>query len=209
MQVTPLAPVALSAAQPVLQTARLRLVGNNPHLGAAVADYMVRNRAHFAPWDPPTPPEFFSADGQTERVLQGVAAFARGEAFRYWLQPLEEPERVIGSIHFSQVARGAFQNAALGYALDAASQGQGLMHEALQAGIAEMFSPRVNLHRLQAAWQPSNQRSGAVLQRLGFVQEGLCRDYLFINGAWRDHCISTLLNAHFDVPASWKASEQA
>lgn len=205
MQVAPLPPVALSAAQPVLQTARLRLVGNNPHLGPAVADYMVRNRAHFAPWDPPVPPEFFSADGQTERVLQGVAAFARGDAFRYWLVPADEPEQVIGSIHFSQVARGAFQNAMLGYALDQAAQGQGLMHEALQAGLAEMFSPRVNLHRIQAAWQPSNLRSGAVLQRLGFVQEGACRDYLFINGAWRDHCISALLNPAFQKPPGWSA----
>ncbi|TDM08737.1 MAG: alanine acetyltransferase [Ideonella sp. MAG2] len=209
MQITPLAPVATSAAQPVLQTARLRLVGNHPHLGPAVADYLVRNRAHFAPWDPPTPPEFFSAEVQTERVQQGVAAFARGEAFRYWLLPLDEPERVIGSIHFSQVARGAFQNAALGYALDAAAQGQGLMHEALQAGIEEMFSPRVNLHRLQAAWQPSNLRSGAVLRRLGFVQEGLCRDYLFIHGAWRDHCLSALLNKGFDLPMGWQATEEA
>lgn len=205
MQVTPLPPVALSAAQPVLQTARLRLVGDDPHLGPAVADYVVRNRAHFAPWDPPAPPEFFSADGQAERVLQGVAAFARGEAFRYWLLPADAPERVIGSIHFSQMARGAFQNAMLGYALDQAAQGQGLMHEALQAGLAEMFSPRVNLHRIQAAWQPSNLRSGAVLQRLGFVQEGLCRDYLFIHGAWRDHCISALLNPAFQKPPGWSA----
>jgi len=205
MQVAPLPPVALSAAQPVLQTARLRLVGNNPHLGPAVADYVVRNRAHFAPWDPPSPPESFSADGQTVRVLQGVAAFARGDAFRYWLVPADEPERVIGSLHFSQVARGAFQNAMLGYALDQAAQGQGLMHEALQAGLAEMFSPRVNLHRIQAAWQPSNLRSGAVLQRLGFAQEGLCRDYLFINGAWRDHCISALLNPAFEKPPGWSA----
>ncbi|MBQ0936172.1 GNAT family N-acetyltransferase [Ideonella paludis] len=205
MQVTPLPLVALSAAQPVLQTARLRLVGDDPHLGPAVADYVVRNRAHFAPWDPPAPPEFFSADGQAERVLQGVAAFARGEAFRYWLLPADAPERVIGSLHFSQMARGAFQNAMLGYALDQAAQGQGLMHEALQAGLAEMFSPRVNLHRIQAAWQPSNLRSGAVLQRLGFVQEGLCRDYLFINGAWRDHCISALLNPAFQKPPGWSA----
>lgn len=208
MQVTPLAPVALSAAQPVLQTARLRLVGNNPHLGPAVADYLARNRAHFAPWDPPAPAEFFTAEGQTERVLQGVAAFARGEAFRYWLMLADEPERVIGSIHFSQVARGAFQNAALGYALDAAAQGQGLMHEALQAGIAEMFSPRVNLHRLQAAWQPSNLRSGTVLERLGFVQEGLAQRYLFIHGAWRDHCISARLNPAFVPPLGWSKPQK-
>ena len=78
------------------------------------------------------------------------------------------------------------QGASLGYALDAAHQGAGLMHEALQAVIGEAFGP-LNLHRLQAAYRPENTRSAAVLQRLGFRELGLARDYLFIDGAWRDH----------------------
>ena len=116
---------------------------------------------------------------------------------------VDAPGRVIGSIHFSQVARGAFHNTMLGYALDAQRQGQGLMHEALQAGIAEMFSPRVNLHRIQAAWRPENARSGAVLSRLGFEDEGLARHYLFINGDWRDHRIAALRNPDFRAPTGW------
>jgi ribosomal-protein-alanine N-acetyltransferase len=77
------------------------------------------------------------------------------------------------------------------------------MHEALGAVIAEVFSPRFNLHRLQAAYQPNNVRSGAVLERLGFEHEGLARDYLFINGAWRDHCITALRNPAFFRPSGW------
>jgi ribosomal-protein-alanine N-acetyltransferase len=72
------------------------------------------------------------------------------------------------------------------------------MHEALQAGIAEMFSPQVNLHRLQAAHLPENLRSAAVLKRLGFEPEGLARRYLFINGQWRDHVLNALLNPRFE-----------
>jgi ribosomal-protein-alanine N-acetyltransferase len=37
---------------------------------------------------------------------------------RYWISRREEPARLIGLIHLSQVARGPFQNAMLGYGID-------------------------------------------------------------------------------------------
>jgi len=45
--------------------------------------------------------------------------------------------------------------------------------------------------------RPENGRSVALLQRLGFEDEGLAREYLFINGAWRDHRMFALRNAAF------------
>lgn len=193
----------LCPAQRTLNTLRLRLHAGDETTGVAVARFLARNQDHLRPWDPPAPEGYLSAALQSDRVRDGLAAFAAGTAFRYWLSLHDAPDEVVGSIHFSQVSRGAFHNAVLGYSLDAACQGQGLMHEALQAGIAEMFSLRVNLHRLQAAWRPENTRSGAVLARLGFRDEGLARDYLFINGAWRDHRISALTNPAFRPPSGW------
>jgi ribosomal-protein-alanine N-acetyltransferase len=111
--------------------------------------------------------------------------------------------QVIGSVHYSQVSRGAFQSAMLGYALDRGHVGQGLMAEALAASLAEMFSPRVNLHRVQAAYRPENVRSGNVLERLGFTLEGLAPDYLYIDGAWRDHRVMSIRNPRFAAPDGW------
>jgi len=128
------------------------------------------------------------------RLQLGAEEFAAGTALRYWFARREAPAELVGQIGVSQLARGPFQNASLGYSLDARAQGQGLMHEALQAVIAELFGPRVHLHRLQAAVRPENRRSRAVLQRLGFSAIGLSRRYLFINGAWRDHDLFDLLN---------------
>ena len=101
------------------------------------------------------------------------------------------------------MVHGAFCSSHLGYALDAQSQGQGLMHEALEAAIAEAFSPRINLHRLQAAVRPENTRSLAVLQRLGFAVIGLARHYLFIDGAWRDHLLLDRHNPGFVLAQDW------
>ena len=193
----------LTPARREITTGRLLLQAGGEALADAVADFQVRNRAHFAPWDPPTPESFHTATAQAERIRLGLKSFAEGAAFRYWLSPANQPGRVIGSVHFSQVARGAFHSAVLGYSLDEHHQGQGLMHEALAASIEEMFSPRVNLHRLQAAHRPENLRSAAVLQRLGFRVEGLARDYLFIDGDWRDHVLTALTNPGFAEPADW------
>ena len=46
-------------------------------------------------------------------------------------------------------------------------------------------------------------RSLRVVQRLGFREEGLARDYLYIDGAWRDHLLFALVNPGFIGPESW------
>jgi len=195
-----------------ITTPRLRLVAGDPGLAAAVCDFQCRNRRHFAPWDPPTAESFYTLDAQSLRVEQGLAAFHADTAYRYWMIDARRAGgarlpssdvQVIGSVHFSQVSRGAFQNAMLGYALDEVHVGQGLMTEALGAALQEMFSPRVNLHRVQAAYRPENSRSAQVLDRLGFRAEGVAPGYLFIDGAWRDHRLTALTNPHFATPDGW------
>ena len=203
----------MSAAFRTLNTQQLQLLAPDVAQAAAVADFYRRNAEHFAPWDPPLPPDHTAPEVVERALADGAEAFATGRALRWWLTLADDPPasalRVIGSVHLSGIVRGAFQSCNLGYALDAACQGRGLMHEALGAAIAEAFSPRVNLHRLQAAWRPENRRSGAVLQRLGFEDEGLARDYLFIDGAWRDHRLAALRNPGFRPPGDWPASTAA
>ncbi|MFM7532494.1 MAG: GNAT family N-acetyltransferase [Rubrivivax sp.] len=182
---------------PCLLTPRLRLLPAHEDLACAVAAYHGRNAQHLAPWDPPSPPDFATEAFQRERLRQAVAEARAGTVWRWWLQRSTEPSPLVGSVGLSQIARGPFQNAMLGYGIDAGFEGQGLMREALQAVIAHAFGAEVNLHRIQANVRPENTRSVGLLQRLGFEDEGLARDYLFINGAWRDHRMFALRNAAF------------
>ena len=190
-----------------LHTPRLQLRAPDPDpaLGQAraIADFQARNDAHFAPWDPPRGADEHRPEAIQGRLVTGAAAFGAGQGWRWWLALADEPQRVVGSVSLSNLSRGPFQNCSLGYALDASIQGRGLMHEALLAVIAEAFAPAINLHRLQAAVRPENARSLAVLARLGFADEGLARDYLYIDGAWRDHRLFALTNPAFIVPAGW------
>lgn len=43
--------------------------------------------------------------------------------------------------------------------------------------------------------------SARLLERLGFVKEGYAREYLHIDGAWRDHVLTARTNPGFD--AAW------
>ena len=180
-----------------LHTDRLRLLPSHEDLAAAAADFYRRNAQHLAPWDPPTPTDFATEAVQRERLRTSTAEAQAGTTWRWWLQRPSEPAVLGGRVALSQIARGPFQNAMLGYAIDVSWQGQGLMHEALQAVIAHAFSPAMNLHRIQASVRPENTRSVALLQRLGFEEEGLAREYLYIDGAWRDHRMFALRTAHF------------
>lgn len=197
----------MSAAYTRLHTARLLLQAPDATPGsaqvAAVADFYRRNQAHFAPWDPPLPPDHAEPDRVALALADAADAFVAGRSLRWWLQLADQPGRVVGSVHLSGVLRGAFQSCNLGYAIDAACQGQGLMPEALQAVLDEAFSPRLNLHRVQAGVRPENRRSLAVLARLGFRTIGLAQRYLFIDGDWRDHQLFELLNPGFIRPADW------
>lgn len=202
---------AMSGARTRITTTRLHLLAPDPAPAAgqapAVVDFFARNRAHFAPWDPPLPPDDNQLGAVQARLATGAAAFGASQAWRWWMAPRDqapgEPLHIIGSISLSNLSRGPSQSCSLGYSIDLKAQGQGLMQEALKAVIAEAFAPAINLHRLQAGVRPDNLRSLAVLARLGFVDEGLARDYLYIDGAWRDHRIFSLSNPVFIAPAHW------
>lgn len=91
-----------------------------------------------------------------------------------------------GEINLSSVQRGPFQNAYVGYWIDEAVAGQGLMPEAVVVCCRFAFE-EIHLHRLQISIIPRNAASRRVPEKLGFREEGVARGYLEINGVWEDH----------------------
>lgn len=171
---------------PRLVTQRLVLELPPPHMAAAVADYCRRNRERLKPLEPSREPSYYTA-GHWETALESALREAQaGSGLRLMLQPHDEPGRIIGVVALSAIQRGPFQACNLGYALDGASEGQGLMREALVALLDYTFGP-LALHRVQAACQPDNRRSLALLARLSFRHEGFAPEYLHLDGRWCDH----------------------
>ncbi len=79
------------------------------------------------------------------------------------------------------------------------------MLEALKAVIAYAFET-LKLRRLSANYMPTNERSGRLLRKAGFVVEGYARDYLQIGGRWTDHVLTSLI--HPNAAPSNQAAER-
>lgn len=108
---------------------------------------------------------------------------------------------VIAMINLTNIVRGPAQFCYLGYSVDYRHEGQGLMREGLAASISFGFT-ELNLHRIMANYRPDNVRSARLLERLGFVVEGYARKYLYLNGSWCDHVLTSVTNETWLAPQS-------
>ncbi len=93
---------------------------------------------------------------------------------------------LVGQVTVSNVVRGAFQSASVGYWVDRDVAGRGVMPTAL-ALVVDHCLTEVGLHRIEANIRPENGPSLRVVRKLGFREEGLHPRFLFIDGAWQDH----------------------
>jgi ribosomal-protein-alanine N-acetyltransferase len=93
---------------------------------------------------------------------------------------------ILGGINFSEIVRGNFRSAYLGYQIGEPFARRGYMTEALQLALRFAFG-RLRLHSVEANIQRGNRASIALVRRAGFRLEGFSRRYLKISGRWRDH----------------------
>ena len=91
-----------------------------------------------------------------------------------------------GFFNLSEIVRGGFQNAFLGYGAVAGMTGAGYMSEGMQLLLRHAFTT-LGLHRVEANIQPANRASIALVARSGFEFEGYSVRYLKVGGRWRDH----------------------
>jgi RimJ/RimL family protein N-acetyltransferase len=68
---------------------------------------------------------------------------------------------------------------------DPGTQGQGFATEAMELLVTHVFTER-RLHRLDAGAIATDDRSRALLERLGFTEEGRRRDCYFVDGEYVD-----------------------
>lgn len=170
-----------------LHTQRLTLTGPQGVRGRTLHRYYLQNADHFAQGGGDLP----ARPGETRaRLAAQKRLWKQGRGYRFYGFLGNE---LVLDLGLANVVRGPFQAAHLGYRTAEAHQGQGLMTEALLEVVAYAFET-LKLHRIMANYQPWNQASGRVLDKLGFEREGLAKDYLFIGGEWRDHVLTALVN---------------
>ena len=123
---------------------------------------------------------------RTRADFDALLARARSDDYEALLAFDRAGGELAGFFALSEIVRGSFQNAYLGYYAAAAQDGRGLMTDAMHEVLDHAFDG-LRLHRVEANIQPDNARSLALARRCGFRREGFSPRYLHIDGEWRDH----------------------
>lgn len=136
------------------------------------------NRDFLAPFEPLRAPEFFTGDGQRERLERQLADDTHPFA-------ILDGESIAGTINVFHVVRESLQGCTIGYWVDEGRNGRGLATRAVGAVVSYAFD-ELDLHRVEAATLVGNVASQRVLEKSGFDRIGLARGFLRIAGDWRD-----------------------
>ncbi|MBV8623714.1 MAG: GNAT family N-acetyltransferase [Herbaspirillum sp.] len=185
----------------LLSTSRLTLSPPLHSQAEELLRYHERNRLHLKQWEPKKADDFFTLDAMQGRIHDMTRRMEEQQSLHLLLRD-RSTEVILGECGFTNIVRGPFQACHLGFSIDRAAEGKGLMREGLTSAIEYVFS-QLGLHRIMANYRPENGRSHALLQRLGFEQEGRAASYLMIDGEWRDHVLSSLIN-----PAECRSRER-
>lgn len=180
-----------------LSSERLLLSTLGPEAAQQVLDYLVRNEEFSRPWNPLPAPDYFTLETQRVRLEREQYMRAGQNQYRFWLFARDDTQRrhILGDLALSNIVWGAFLSCHLGYKIDERAGGQGYMTEAVRVLVDYAFET-LRLHRIEANIMPRNTRSRRVVEKLGFVSEGVSRAYLKINGVWEDHIHYVILSPH-------------
>ena len=149
-----------------------------PEDGEELAALYAANREFLAPFEPTRPPEFFTADGQRERLQRQLD----GETYPF---AILDDGAIAGTINLFNIVRESLQSGTIGYWVDHLRNGRGLATGAVGEIVSYAFAD-LDLHRVEAATLVDNVSSQRVLEKNGFHRIGLAPKFLRIDDDWRD-----------------------
>ena len=176
---------AAPGALPVLESARLRLRTIRDDDAAALlvlhGDAEVMRYWSTSPWT-----GIEQAHAHLQRVRRD-----REAGVLPWAVADRASDALIGAATLFRIDP-VHRHAEIGYALGRAHWGKGLASEAVRLVLHHAFDT-LDLERIEADTDPRNASSCRMLERLGFVREGLLRKRWFVNNEWCDTAFYGLL----------------
>lgn len=150
------------------------------------------SRAFLQPWEPTWPADDLTRGAYRRRLAAYAQDMERGSAYPFLIFD-RNSGAMVGGITLSNIRRGVAQMGSIGYWIGEPHARRGYTVDAVLAVTAFCFD-RLKLHRVEAACIPTNAPSQGVLRKAGFAHEGLAREYLKIDGVWRDHLLFGLIS---------------
>ncbi|XP_038723690.1 uncharacterized N-acetyltransferase p20-like [Tripterygium wilfordii] len=145
----------------------------------------------------------WASDDRVTRYLRWNSITSQEEALAYlekvaiphpWRRSICVDDRSIGYISIKPESCEEDKcRAHVGYALATEYWGQGIATLALKMAVSKVFDEMPHLVRLQALVEVENKGSQRVLEKVGFVKEGLLRKYGYCKGEIRSFIVYSLL----------------
>lgn len=152
----------------------------------AVLVFYQRNREEFDQYETDKPDNFYTLEFIRSLLSAEYNSCIAGKHIRFFLFDTNFPDRIIGTVSFSNIKTGAFCSCTTGYKIDKDFQhsgyGRRMMTMALKIIVTEL-----HMHRIEAYILPQNFHSVALAKQLGFIEEGTAYSYVLLRGKWEDH----------------------
>ncbi|KAJ4722489.1 Acetyltransferase (GNAT) domain protein [Melia azedarach] len=145
----------------------------------------------------------WASDHRVTRYLRWNTITSREEALAYienvaiahpWRRSICLDDRSIGYISIKPESGDDRCRAHVGYAVAAEYWGGGIVTAALKMAVSKVFDDMPDLVRLHALVEVENKASQRVLEKVGFLKEGLLRKYGFCKGEIRDMFVYSFLS---------------
>ena len=174
------------------ETQRLILKIVGPDYAEDVLQFYLDDKLLFEKYVMDRSPNFYTQTHQ-QNILQAEYGLAlKLQQIRFYVFLKENPSQLIGTVCLYQVSN-LYSHAELGYKFSSKFHHKGYASEAVEK-LIDMAFMELNLHRITAHVQEENLPSIRLLENLGFEKEGICRDYLYLHGSWKDHIQYSLLH---------------
>ncbi len=157
-----------------------------------LAQYYTINASHLNRWESVKDRGYHKLDAWTQRLEQCELEQKDNKA-AYFVALNTSATKVIATCNLTNIVHGAFLACYMGYSVSKEYEGCGKMKQLCQHVISYAFN-NLALNRIMANYMPNNERSENLLKSLGFEIEGRAKKYLFINGLWQDHILTSLIS---------------
>ncbi|TYS13320.1 GNAT family N-acetyltransferase [Rossellomorea vietnamensis] len=140
--------------------------------------------------------ETFTEVAQAEALIEKIAAGFKTHTQLRWAITLKHEKELIGTCGFHEMETEHFK-VETGYELSPDYWGRGIMNEALNAIFTYAFE-EMGVNRIEAFYDPANDRSRNALEKCGFLYEGTQRKRFFEKGRFVDASLSALLQEDYE-----------
>jgi ribosomal-protein-serine acetyltransferase len=160
----------------------IELVLADEHVAPTFHRLVLQSLHHLQPWEELARDDLTLAE-VSQSLRDGRRAWAEGRAVPTAIRYRGEIVGAVGARIDREKAR-----AEIGYWIDAAHQGRGIVTRSVGAMVDSLFLDE-EMHRVELRTAADNHRSRAVAERLSFVLEGTLREAYPLAGTRRDLCI--------------------